>query len=435
MTACAGIALGPRAGAAVGGLAALVSNGFLGQGPWTPWQMLAWGLVGATGGALAPALRRSRLALIVFCALWGLLFDATLNLVDLATFGPSWTWQAFWALEGRGIAFDVAHATGNAVLAKPAEQTPGIAQEAVALLHQAGVPRDVLQLLHGPGETVGAALVAEPRIAGVVFTGSTQVAKSIQRTLAAKDGPIVPLIAETGGINAMLVDSTALPEQVADAVLQSAFRSAGQRCSALRLLCVHEAVADAVIEMVTGAARELLAGDAAHWSTDLGPVIDDEAFGNLQRHLERLHTAGRALLPPSPWDPATRLVAPQAFEVAGVEDVRQEVFGPVLHVMRWKGDPQAVIERIHRVGYGLTLGLQTRIDSRSTALARAARVGNVYVNRNMIGAVVGVQPFGGEGLSGTGPKAGGPHYLARFCAERTLTVNTAAAGGNVALLA
>jgi RHH-type proline utilization regulon transcriptional repressor/proline dehydrogenase/delta 1-pyrroline-5-carboxylate dehydrogenase len=261
------------------------------------------------------------------------------------------------------------------------------------------------------------------------------VAKSIQRTLAAKDGPIVPLIAETGGINAMLVDSTALPEQVADAVLQSAFRSAGQRCSALRLLCVHEAVADAVIEMVAGAARELVAGDPAQWSTDLGPVIDDEAFANLQRHLERLHADGRALLPPSPWDPATRRVAPQAFEVAGVEDVRREVFGPVLHVMRWNGDPQAVIERIHRVGYGLTLGLQTRIDSRSTALARAARVGNVYVNRNMIGAVVGVQPFGGEGLSGTGPKAGGPHYLARFCAERTLTVNTAAAGGNVALLA
>ena len=326
-------------------------------------------------------------------------------------------------------------ATGNTVLAKPAEQTPAIAQEAVRLLHAAGVPADALQLLHGPGETVGAALVAAPQVAGVVFTGSTQVAKIIQRALAAKDGPIVPLIAETGGINAMLVDSTALPEQVADAVVQSAFRSAGQRCSALRLLIVHEGIADGVIAMIQGAARELLTGDPADWRTDVGPVIDAEAYAGLQEHIGRLHAKARALLPAATFDAASRLIPPQAFELADIADVRQEIFGPVLHVVRWKGDPEAVIDAVNALGYGLTLGLQTRIDSRAEALAARAHIGNVYVNRNMIGAVVGVQPFGGEGLSGTGPKAGGPHYLYRFCAEQTVTVNTTAAGGNVALLA
>ncbi|MDB5913516.1 MAG: putA, partial [Ramlibacter sp.] len=272
--------------------------------------------------------------------------------------------------------------TGNTVLAKPAEQTPGSAAAAVRLLHAAGVPPDVLQLLHGPGQTIGAALVAEPRVAGVVFTGSTQVAKIINRALAAKDGAIVPLIAETGGINAMLVDSTALPEQVADAVVQSAFRSAGQRCSALRLLCVHEAIADGVIEMIQGAARELVAGDPAHWRTDVGPVIDSEAFDNLQRQLRRLHQTAKPLLPAMVPDPRSRLIAPQAFELAKVEDVKQEIFGPVLHVVRWGGDPRAVIAAINRTGYGLTLGLQTRIDSRAESLAREAQIGNVYVNRN-----------------------------------------------------
>ena len=326
-------------------------------------------------------------------------------------------------------------ATGNTVLAKPAEQTPAIAQAAVQLLHEAGVPADALQLLHGPGETVGAALVAQPGIAGVVFTGSTQVARIIQRALAAGDGPIVPLIAETGGINAMVVDSTALPEQVTDAVMQSAFRSAGQRCSALRLLCVHEGIADGVIEMIQGAARELATGDPALLATDVGPVIDGDAFEGLQRQLRRLHAEARALLPPGDFPPETRLIPPQAFEVARIADVKQEIFGPVLHIVRWGGDPQEVIAQVNALGYGLTLGIQTRIDSRAQALAASAHVGNVYVNRNMIGAVVGVQPFGGEGLSGTGPKAGGPHYLYRFCAEQTLTINTTAAGGNVALLA
>ncbi len=327
-------------------------------------------------------------------------------------------------------------ATGNTVLAKPAEQTPAIAREAVRLLHAAGVPTDALQLLHGPGETVGAGLVALPGLAGVVFTGSTAVAKHIQRALAAKDGPIVPLIAETGGINAMLVDSTALPEQVADAVVQSAFRSAGQRCSALRLLCVHSSIADGVIAMVAGAARELALGDPGRLATDVGPVIDREAFENIQRQVRRLETSARDHLPPSPVpDTPAHLVAPRLFEVGSVAEVTQEIFGPVLQVLRWHGNPEAVIDQINALGYGLTLGLQTRIDSRAQALAAHAHVGNVYVNRNLIGAVVGVQPFGGEGLSGTGPKAGGPHYLQRFCAEQTVTVNTTAAGGNVALMA
>ena len=324
---------------------------------------------------------------------------------------------------------------GNTVAAKPAEQTPAVAQRMVALLHDAGVPADALLLLHGPGETVGAALVADVRTAGVCFTGSTAVARLINRALAAKDGPIVPLIAETGGINAMVVDSSALPEQVVDAVVQSAFRSAGQRCSALRLLCVHEGIADAVIAMIRGALRELTVGDPAQWATDVGPVIDDAAHDLLQRHIARLRAEASLMGEASRIAVGVpRLIAPIAFEVARIADVQQEIFGPVLHVVRWRGDPADVIAQINALGYGLTLGLQTRIDSRAQQLAEAARVGNVYVNRNMVGAVVGVQPFGGEGCSGTGPKAGGPHYLLRFCTEQTVSVNTAAAGGNVELL-
>jgi RHH-type proline utilization regulon transcriptional repressor/proline dehydrogenase/delta 1-pyrroline-5-carboxylate dehydrogenase len=347
-------------------------------------------------------------------------------------------------------------ATGNTVLAKPAEQTPGVALQAVRLLHAAGVPEGALQLMHGPGETVGAALVAAPQVAGVVFTGSTQVAKIIQRALAAKDGPMVPLIAETGGINAMLVDSSALPEQVADAVVQSAFRSAGQRCSALRLLCVHEGIADRMIEMIQGAAQELVLGDTADLATDVGPVIDQEAFDNIQRHIQRLNNESKVLLSQeirgllaiysianghanSNAAAIPNLIAPAAFEVVSLANVKDEIFGPVLQIVRWGSgelkDAETVIDQINALGYGLTLGIQTRIDSRAQALAARAHVGNIYINRNMIGAVVGVQPFGGEGLSGTGPKAGGPHYLYRFCAEQTVTVNTTAAGGNAALLA
>jgi delta 1-pyrroline-5-carboxylate dehydrogenase len=250
--------------------------------------------------------------------------------------------------------------------------------------------------------------------------------------------PIVPLIAETGGLNAMVVDSTALPEQVIDAVVTSAFRSAGQRCSALRLLCLHESTADAVIEMLRGAMAELRLGDPAELATDVGPVIDAEAHAGLARHVQRLRGEARLLAEtPLPGDVAARWL-PQ------VAALRQEVFGPVLHVVRWgpgqtgegaARDVDTLVSQINALGYGLTLGVQTRIDSRAERVARQARVGNVYVNRNMIGAVVGVQPFGGEGLSGTGPKAGGPHYLLRFCAEQTVTVNTAAAGGNAELLA
>ena len=334
-------------------------------------------------------------------------------------------------------------ATGNTVIAKPAEQTPGVAWEAVQLLIEAGIPPGVLQLLHGPGETVGASLVAAQQIAGVVFTGSTQVAKIINRTLAAKDGPITPLIAETGGINAMLVDSSALPEQVADAVVQSAFRSAGQRCSALRLLCVHEAIADSVIAMIKGAAIELVLGDTTDLTTDVGPVIDLEAFESIQKHISRLNFESKVLLTQSNLAQAAtyskaykipNLIAPAAFEVASLTHVKDEIFGPVLQIVRWQGDPARVIEQINALGYGLTLGIQTRIDSRALTLAGLAQVGNVYINRNIVGAVVGVQPFGGEGLSGTGPKAGGPQYLYRFCAEQTVTINTTAAGGNATLL-
>ncbi|MBU6259070.1 MAG: L-glutamate gamma-semialdehyde dehydrogenase [Burkholderiales bacterium] len=333
---------------------------------------------------------------------------------------------------------------GNAVAAKPAEQTPAVARRFVELLHEAGVPADALALLHGAGETTGAALVADARTAGVCFTGSTAVARAINRALAAKDGAIVPLIAETGGINAMVVDSSALPEQVVDAVVQSAFRSAGQRCSALRLLCLHEGIADAVIAMLRGALAELVVGDPARLATDVGPLIDDEAHAAILAQVARLRREAR-LLGESPLAAdLPRLLAPVAFEIGRIAEVRQEIFGPVLHVVRWGPQQQGagaarsvdeVVAAINALGYGLTLGVQTRIDSRARRIADGARIGNVYVNRNMIGAVVGVQPFGGEGLSGTGPKAGGPHYLYRFCAEQTVTVNTAAAGGNAELLA
>lgn len=310
-------------------------------------------------------------------------------------------------------------AAGNSVAAKPAEQTPFVAERLVALLHEAGVPDDALALLHGPGEVVGAALVADPRTAGVAFTGSTAVAQAIHRTLVARGDPLRPLIAETGGLNAMIVDSTALPEQVVDAVVQSAFRSAGQRCSALRLLCLHESTAEHVIGMLAGAMAELRVGDAAELATDVGPLIDAEAHANIAHHVERLMRHAR-LAAATPRGADARVgpthQVPIAFEIDRIADLKEEVFGPVLHVVRWSGEVDAVVDQINALGYGLTLGVQTRIDSRALRIAERARVGNVYVNRNMIGAVVGAQPFGGEGLSGTGPKAGGPHYLRRFAA-------------------
>ena len=311
-------------------------------------------------------------------------------------------------------------AAGNAVAAKPAEQTPFVALRCVELLHEAGVPASALALLHGPGETVGARLVADARTAGVCFTGSTPVARHIHRSLSAKAGPPVPLIAETGGLNAMIVDSTALPEQVVDAVVQSAFRSTGQRCSALRLLCVHESIAEGLLEMLAGAMAELQVGDARLLATDVGPVIDVEAHANLSRHIERLRRTAKLIAeapvgdPPQPGN--AKSIAPIAFELARIGELSEEIFGPVLHVVRWGGEVDTVVDQINALGYGLTLGVQTRIDSRAQRIADRAHVGNVYVNRNMIGAVVGVQPFGGEGSSGTGPKAGGPHYLDRFLA-------------------
>lgn len=326
-------------------------------------------------------------------------------------------------------------ATGNAVVAKPAEQTPVVAREMVALLHRAGVPNDVLQLVFGLGHTVGAALVAHEKTAGVVFTGSTAVAKIIHRTLAQKDGAIVPLIAETGGINAMIVDSTALPEHVVDAVVQSAYRSAGQRCSALRVLCLHEAIADGVIKLLKGAIGELCVGDPREISTDVGPLIDTEAYEGIVAHIERLSRDATLLAKGEKSANALpNTVVPHLFEVPSIAHASAEIFGPVLQVVRWTGEPEGVIDQVNSLGFGLTLGIQTRIDRRAQMLAARAHVGNVYVNRNVIGAVVGVQPFGGEGLSGTGPKAGGPLYLYRFCAEQTVTVNTVAAGGNVALM-
>jgi RHH-type proline utilization regulon transcriptional repressor/proline dehydrogenase/delta 1-pyrroline-5-carboxylate dehydrogenase len=326
-------------------------------------------------------------------------------------------------------------AAGNVVVAKPAEQTPLIAYEAVRLLHAAGVPPEALHLLTGDGE-IGAALVADPRVAGIAFTGSTAVAQGINRALAAKEGPIVPFIAETGGINAMIVDATALPEQVTDDVVTSAFRSAGQRCSALRLLCVQEDVADRVLEMVAGAAAELRLGDPRDVATHVGPVIDREAKDRLERWIAGKGSRVRFRWSGAQTPPAGGLYVPPAIiALDHARDLQEEVFGPVLHVVRWRAEKlDELLDDIESNGTGLTLGIHSRIDARIAQIAARLTNGNVYVNRNMIGAVVGTQPFGGARLSGTGPKAGGPNYLRRFATEQVMSVNTAASGGNASLL-
>ncbi|MDJ0877436.1 MAG: bifunctional proline dehydrogenase/L-glutamate gamma-semialdehyde dehydrogenase PutA [Halieaceae bacterium] len=327
-------------------------------------------------------------------------------------------------------------AAGNSVIAKPAEQTPLIGARAVKLLHEAGVPGDVLHLLPGDGARVGGALVADPRIAGVAFTGSTATAKLINRQLAERDGAIVPLVAETGGLNAMIVDATALPEQVVDDVITSAFQSAGQRCSALRVMFIQEDIADGVIEMLAGAMRELVINDPAALSTDIGPVIDLEARQRLEQHVERMSREGKLL---ARCELSKDLAegyyfAPQAWEIDSLARLPEEVFGPILHVIRYRGsDIGPVIEQVNASGYGLTLGVHSRIDGFAREVFRDTRVGNTYINRNMVGAVVGVNPFGGQGLSGTGPKAGGPHYLLRFATEKTRTDNVVAKGGNTQL--
>jgi RHH-type proline utilization regulon transcriptional repressor/proline dehydrogenase/delta 1-pyrroline-5-carboxylate dehydrogenase len=327
---------------------------------------------------------------------------------------------------------------GNSVLAKPALTTPLIAHAMVRLLHEAGIPGDVLHLtpLAG-GSKFSEIAFGHPAIAGVVLTGATATATAINRTLASREGPLVTLIAETGGLNAMAVDATALPEQVVDDVISSAFTSAGQRCSALRVLYLQEEIADRVIEMLIGAMKLLRIGDPAETATDVGPVISKPALEGLKRHASRMRAEAKLLYACElPQGVETgHFFPPHLFELKSLDQLKTEEFGPILHVARYKAEqlPQ-VLEAIRGTGFGLTLGVHSRVEGVAEHVFRNVRVGNTYVNRNMIGAVVGVQPFGGCGLSGTGPKAGGPHYLLRFVTERTLTINTAAAGGNVELL-
>ena len=328
-------------------------------------------------------------------------------------------------------------AAGNAVLAKPAEQTPLVAFRATELLLEAGVPADVLHFLPGDGARIGGRAVADPRVAGVAFTGSTETARLINRSLAERDGPIAVLIAETGGQNAMFVDSSALPEQVVLDSVYSAFNSAGQRCSALRVLCVQEDIADRVVELLVGHMDELVVGDPAQLATDVGPAIDESARRVLEDHVARMAKEATILHRSTMGGDADggTFFAPTLIEIDSVDALEREVFGPVLHVLRFRGrDLVRTIDAVNATGYGLTMGLHSRIDGRARELAARSGAGNLYINRNMIGAVVGVQPFGGRGLSGTGPKAGGPHYLPRFGTEMTVSNNIAAVGGNASLL-
>ena len=328
-------------------------------------------------------------------------------------------------------------AAGNTVLAKPAAQTSLVAAKAVELLHEAGIPGNVLHFLPGAGAVIGAVAVGDPRVAGVAFTGSMATAQRINRSLAGRDGPIAVLIAETGGQNTMIVDSSALPEQVVKDVVQSAFNSAGQRCSALRVLCLQEEIAPRVIELLAGHMAELTIGDPALLSTDIGPVIDDAARRMLNDHINKISKLGKVVarieIPAGLGNGS--YVSPLAVEIPAIDVLDKEVFGPVLHIVRYQAaELDQMIDAINRTGFGLTLGVHSRIDGAARHIARVANVGNVYVNRNMVGAVVGVQPFGGCGLSGTGPKAGGPFYLYRFASEKTITINTTAVGGNASLL-
>jgi RHH-type transcriptional regulator, proline utilization regulon repressor / proline dehydrogenase / delta 1-pyrroline-5-carboxylate dehydrogenase len=329
--------------------------------------------------------------------------------------------------------------TGNTVIAKPAGQTPCIAFAAVQLLHEAGIPESALHLIPASGAMIGPKLTSDPRIKGIVFTGSTETAREINRGLATHPGGILPFIAETGGQNAMIVDSSALIEQVVVDVLNSAFGSAGQRCSALRVLFVQNEMADKLISMLCGAMAELKVGDPALLATDIGPVIDRSAKKILQQHFDSMQKEAKLLfqvsLPPGIEIDKSNFFAPALFEIDSLERLQREVFGPILHLVRYAAkDRDQVIAAINNTGYGLTFGIQTRIQNTVNAIVRQVHAGNQYVNRTMIGAVVGVQPFGGEGLSGTGPKAGGPHYLPRLCVERCLSINTTAAGGNASLL-
>ena len=407
-------------------------------------------LIAAEGGrTLEDALAEVREA-VDFCRYYGLQarqkFEAPLRLP-----GPTGEVNEL-RLTGRGVfacispwnfplaiflgQVTAALAAGNSVLAKPAEQTPLVAAEAARLLHEAGVPEDVLQFLPGQGSRVGAQIVGDGRVGGVAFTGSMETARQIEQDLAGRPGPIVPLIAETGGQNVMLVDSTALPEQVVDDVIVSAFQSAGQRCSALRVLYVQDEIADEIMGMLAGAMRTLVIGEPLDRATDIGPVIDEQAQGILEQHVATMNRSGRLVarcgLPSSCKHGS--FFAPHAFEIDSIRRLQREVFGPVLHIVRYRAsDLDVVIGEIEATGYGLTLGVHSRIEGFAREVFEKTRAGNVYINRNMIGAVVGVHPFGGRGLSGTGPKAGGPHYLLRFASERTLSDNVTAKGGNVEL--
>ncbi|MGV8949104.1 MAG: bifunctional proline dehydrogenase/L-glutamate gamma-semialdehyde dehydrogenase PutA [Candidatus Paracaedibacter sp.] len=330
-------------------------------------------------------------------------------------------------------------AAGNCVLAKPAHQTSLVAYRATQLAFEAGIPVNVLHYLPGRGNTLGHQLLSDVRTAGVVFTGSTSVAQGIAKTLVSREkAAIVPLIAETGGMNAMIVDSSALPEQVVRDIIVSSFQSAGQRCSALRLLFLQEEIADTILSMLEGAMAELSVGDPSLLSTDVGPVIDPDAKKLLQVYEQKLEKSARLIYRSelNATHQHGNFVSPQAWEINSSKEMIEEVFGPILHTVRFKeADLDKVIDQINATGYGLTLGVHSRIDQTISRIRKKARVGNLYVNRSMIGAVVGVQPFGGEGLSGTGPKAGGPNYLMRFMVERTFSQDTTAAGGNVSLLA
>lgn len=380
-----------------------------------------------------------------FCRYYGAQANKVLQPIELP--GPTGERNVL-RMEGRGVWLCIAPwnfplaiflgqvaaalAAGNAVIAKPAPQTPRIARRAVELAYQAGVPRDALVLVTGGPET-GAALVRNPGVDGVAFTGSTATAKRIARDLLANENrPLVPLIAETGGINAMIVDSTALPEQVVVDVVTSAFRSAGQRCSALRLLVLQEEVAQRMLDMLRGAMDALIVGDPSHAATDVGPVIDRNAYNRLMEYREArradwLHTVAA---------PEEGLfVPPTLIQAERIESVEREWFGPLLHVTTWKaGELAETVHRVNASGYGLTMGLHSRIARAAETVEGLSEAGNLYINRSMIGAIVGSQPFGGEGLSGTGPKAGGPNYLPRFCAERTTSTDTTSAGGNATLL-
>lgn len=327
---------------------------------------------------------------------------------------------------------------GNTVLAKPAEQTPLVAAHAVRLMHEAGIPQDVVQLVLGPGRVVGEALLHHPEVAGVLFTGSTGVAHHMQQVLAQKKGPIVPFVAETGGQNVMMVDSSALMEQVVVDVISSGFHSAGQRCSALRVLYVQEDILDRLWTMLTGAMAIMKVGRPDRFDCEVGPVIDQKAQKDLLAHCQAMKAIAQRFYQ-VPVDEAVMeqgtYVPPSVFQIERIDQVGEEHFGPILHVIPYVGKQlDAVIREINSTGYGLTFGIHSRIQETVSYVCERVQAGNLYVNRNMIGAVVGVQPFGGRGLSGTGPKAGGPHYLARLCSEQTLSVNTAAAGGNTSLM-